>query len=1009
MKKILRFYVLGLSLLLSSVAMAQGTSISGKVTSVEDGSSLPGVNVVVKGTTIGTITDIDGNYKVNVNNETILVFSFIGMVTQEIIVGSQTTINVALAADATHLAEVVVIGYGTQSKEKLTGSVGTVDSEQLQQIPMASFEQSLQGNVAGVQSTGSDGAPGSNSQIRIRGIGSITASSEPLYVIDGVPIQAGDLTDLNSNGNRSGNVMAAINPNDIESLSVLKDAASTAIYGSRGANGVILITTKSGKSGKPQINLNTLTGFSSPASKKLLQPLNAEQYHTLYVNGYVNAGETEAEGEQRYQDTFQQLTDPETGELTDTNWLDAITQTGITKSYDLNGNGATENLKYFFSASYYDQDSYVIGSNFKRMSARINLDFKANDYITVTNNLFVSDIGQNGYVDGSAWANPLYNAYLLAPVIPIKDDQGRYNADHKNYFPMGGNNPVGKLSGDDLRETSQIRVMDNFAVTVSFLDNFRFRSQWNFDVISINESQYENPRYGNGRNNGGQADASTTLNKSWVGTQTLNYGITLASNHNIEALLGYEAQQSTREVHSAYGNQFPNDKLKTISSTAAAFGVTGTKTEFTFASMFARAFYDYNGKYFVSGSFRRDGSSRFGVDNRWGNFWSVGGGWLLSDESFMDISFIDLLKIRSSYGVTGNAAIGNFPSVGLYGYGRDYNGSPGGMQTQIGNPNLTWESQENFNVGLDFGFLGLATGTVDYFKRVSSDLILDVPISRTTGFEDLTQNFGEMQNQGVEMSFNVDILNKNDLFWSVGANITFLQNKLNKLETDYIADSKRRQVGLDYQSYFLFDWAGVDQSNGKPLWYTDSTRTETTNNVNDAERFLIGKSATPKNYGGFNTFLSWKGISLSAQFNYSYGNYVLDLNGRHMMGDGRLTPRSTTTWAYENMWVPGKTDALLPQHIWGGQIGSDETYTSRYLYDASYVRLRNLTVAYDFPASITSRMKMRSLRVYARAINLFTFTKDRDLYLDPEQSITGTSSGLTPALKTISMGIDIGI
>lgn len=1006
MRKII---LLSLAFLISAgMAFAQDRTVSGKVTSAEDGSGIPGVNVVVKGTTTGTVSDIDGNYSLSVPDDaSTLVFSFIGMTTQEVEIGTRATIDISMAADAEQLAEVIVIGYGSQSKEKLTGSVGIVDSEQLQQIPMATFEQSLQGNVAGLQSYSRDGAPGSNSQIRIRGIGSITASSEPLYVIDGVPVQSGDISDLNDNGGRSGNTMAAINPNDIESISVLKDAASTAIYGSRGANGVILITTKSGKSGKAQINFNTLVGFSDPASKNLLQPLNREQYHTLYLNG-LDPGLTESEREQDYQDTFDQLTDPATGELTDTNWLDAITRTGITQSYDLNGSGGNENLKYFFSASYFDQENYVIGSDFKRMTARINLEYKANDYVTVTNNLFVSNSGQNGYVDGSAWANPLYNAYLLAPVIPIKDDQGRYNGDHKNYFPMGGNNPVGKLSGDDLRETKQMRVMDNFAVSVNFLDNFTFRSQWNFDVISINESQYGNTRYGGGRNSGGFAEERSTLNQSWVGTQTLNYGITLASVHNIEGLLGYEAQKSTRQIHSGEGTSFPNDKLRTLSSTAAEYGVSGTRTEYTFVSMFARAFYDYNSKYYVSASFRRDGSSRFGADNRWGNFWSVGGGWLLTNESFMEISFIDLLKIRSSYGITGNAAIGNFPSVGLYGYGRDYDGSPGGAPTQIGNPALTWESQKNFNVGVDFGFFNLLTGTVDYFKRVSTDLILDVPISRTTGFQDLTQNFGEMQNQGLEVSLNVDILKKNDLFWSVGANVTFLQNRLNKLESDYIADSKRRQEGLDYQSYFLFDWAGVDQSNGKPLWYTDSTRTATTSNINEAERFIIGKSATPKSYGGFNTFLSWKGISLNAQFTYSYGNYVLDLNGRHIHGDGRLTPRSTTTWALENMWVPGKTDALLPQHVWGGQIGSDETYTSRYLYDASYVRLRNLTVAYDFPASITSRMKMRSLRVYARAINLLTFTKDKDLYLDPEQSVTGTSSGLTPALRTISIGIDFG-
>ena len=998
-------------LILAGMALAQDRTVSGKVTSAEDGSAIPGVNIVVKGTTTGTVTDIDGNYNLSVGaDENTLIFSFIGMETQEVEIGTRSNINLTMASDAEQLAEVVVTGYGTATRESLTGSIGELTSDQLQQVPMASFEQAIQGNIAGVQSIGIDGAPGANTQIRVRGIGSITASSEPLYVIDGIPVQSGDITNLNGNGGRSGNVMAAMNPNDIESVTVLKDAASTAIYGSRGANGVILITTKSGKTGKAKIDFRALVGFNDVAGKNLMKPLNRVQYHDLFVNGYINDGDTPQEAQDKYDNRFEQLTDPSTGQLTDTNWQDELLRTGITQSYDLSGSGASENLNYFFSAGYYDQESHVIGSNFERLTARVNLNYKANDFISISNNLFVSNFIQNGYVDGSAWANPLYNAILLAPVIPVKDDQGRFNAEHKNYFPMGGNNPVGKLSGDDLRETKQIRILDNFAVTVSFLDNFKFRSQWNFDVISIDESQYENPRYGNGRNSGGQAQNSTVLNSSWVGTQTLNYGITLANAHNIDAIIGYEAQKSTEQVHSGYGNQFPNDKLRTLNSTAAEFSIGGTRTEYTFASIFGRVNYDYNSKYFISGSIRRDGSSRFGANNRWGTFYSVGGAWLANNEGFLsNVSAIDLLKIRTSFGVTGNAAIGNFPSVGLYTYGQDYDGNPGGRPEQIANPDLTWETQENFNVGIDFNIFSRVSGTFEYFNKVSSDLILNVPISRTTGFTDLTQNFGEMKNTGYEITLSGQIIDVNEFSWSLGFNMTFLKNELTKLTEDFNDGTKRRQEGSDYQSYYLNDWAGVDQTNGEPLWFTDSTRSETTNNISNAERFMLGKSATPDHYGGFNTTFSWKGISLFAQFNYSYGNYIYHSNGRHLMGDGRLTPRSTTTWAYENMWVPGKTDALLPQHIWGGQNGSSNSSNSRWLYDASYMRLRNLTVTYDFPVALTSKMKMRSVRVYLRGTNVLTFTKDKDLYLDPEQAVNGVANGMTPAARTFAIGIDLGL
>ncbi|MBX2911036.1 MAG: TonB-dependent receptor [Cyclobacteriaceae bacterium] len=1008
MKKLL---LLGSLWFAGIVAFGQGEVISGRVVSSEDNTAIPGVNVILKGTVQGTVTDANGNYRINKPSEGgTLVFSFVGFKTQEVPIGNQTSINITLESEVGQLAEVVVVGYGTQQKEAITGSVGSLDNTKLEQVPMASFEQTLQGNLAGVQATGIDGSPGANTQIRIRGIGSITASSEPLYVIDGIPVTSGNIAELNDNGDRSANVMAGINPNDIESVTVLKDASSTAIYGSRGANGVILITTKSGKQGKPRIDIKTQVGFNNVASKNLLKPLNADQYTQLFLEGYTNRGDTPAQAQSNFDSRFTQLIDPSTGLPTNTDWLESVTRTGANQSYDISASGATDNVKYFLSGSYFDQQSYIIGTDFSRLSTRLNLEVKATDFLTISNNLSVSNTDQNGMVDGSAWANPLYNAYLLSPLIPIRDDQGRFNAEHKNYFPMGGNNPVGALSGDDARNTTQLRLIDNFAVTVKFLKNFTARSQWNVDAIQVDEYQYKNPRYGDGRNSGGYAQENTVLDKNWVGTQTLTYGVTLGGRHNVEALVGYEAQESKRKTLYGYGESFPNDKLKTLASAAAAFDTESTRTGFTFNSILSRVNYDFDGKYFFSASLRRDGSSRFGRDSRWGTFYSVGGAWNVTAEDFLSgATFIDNLKLRTSYGVTGNAAIGNFPSVGLYAYGQDYDGAPGGAPSQIANPLLTWESQENFNVGLDFSLLNRVNGTVDYFSRVSSDLILDVPVSRTTGFQSLTQNFGEMKNSGLELSLNATVLQLTDFSWSVGFNTTLLKNKITKLKDDFNDGTKRRQEGQDYQSYYLYEWAGVDQTNGQPLWYTDSTRSETTSDINAAERFLVGKSATPDHYGGFNTVFTYKGISLSAQFSYSSGNYIYDSNERFYHGDGALTPRSTTTYAFENRWMPGRTDAKFPQHMWGGNMNSNIGDQTRWLHDASFVRLRNLTVAYNVPSAIVSRMHLRSLRVYTRGVNLWTHTKDKDLHLDPEQAINGIANGLTPAIKTFTFGIDIGL
>lgn len=1009
MRKLLLTFAM--SMLVCLTIQAQNRTVTGRVVD-ETGQPLPQATVLEKGTSNGTSTDTDGRFSLQISQTgSTLIFRFLGYTSLEEVVGNRTTINVTMQPEVTNAGEVVVVGYGTQKAEAVTGSVGVLDASKIEQVPMTSFEQSLQGNIAGLQSTGIDGSPGGNTQIRIRGIGSITASSEPLYVIDGIPVQSGDVTQLNSNGGRSGNVMASINPNDIESVSVLKDAASTAIYGSRGANGVILITTKSGKAGQARIDLSTLVGFNSVASNNLLQPLNREQYTQLFIEGYTNDGVSLAQAQQNLTDRFSQLTDPLTGQPTDTNWLDAVTRTGITQSYNLSARGGSDNgkLNYFFSGSYFDQESHIIGTDFERLSGRVNLDFKANDNISFTNNLSVGSFDQNGMVDGSAWANPLYNAYLLSPLIPIRDAQGRFNAEHRNYYPMGGNNPVGALSGDDLRLTQQLRVTDNFAINIKFANDFTFRSQYNFDVITVDEQQYKNRRYGDGRNIGGFAQVSTLLDRNLVTTQTLQWGKTLGGVHNLDALVGYEAQSSNRNTTYGFGQEFPNDKLRNLASAAASYDASATKTEYTFASLFSRINYDYDGKYFASASIRRDGSSRFGADNRYGTFYSVGAGWTLSEESFLEnVSFIDFAKLRTSYGVTGNAAIGNFPSVGLYGYGQDYDGTPGGGPTQIANPALTWEQSKSFNVGLDFELFGRVSGTVEYFNRESEDLLLNVPISRTTGFTSLLQNFGDMENKGVELTLNYQVMNSSDFTLDFGFNITWLDNTLTRLNEPFTSGTKRREEGRDFQSYYLFGWAGVDQSNGDPLWYTDETETETTNNVNNAVRYFQDKSATPDFFGGFNINASYKNLTLTTQFNFSSGNYIYDANGRFIHGDGRLTPRSTTVWAFENRWVPGKTDALLPLHDWGDRKGGQTANSTRYLHDASNIRLRNVTLAYDFQDDVLSFLNVRSLRAYVRGTNLLTLTKEKDLFLDPEQAINGVAGGLTPAIKTVSLGIDVG-
>ncbi len=996
-------------LLLFSVTLLYGQDtrrVSGTITD-SNGDAIPGVSIRVKSTTNGTLTDIDGNYSLNVSDADVLVFSYVGYETQEVRVGSQSTISIAMQ-DGIELNEVIVVGYGSQRIEDLTGSLNVISSEQLAQVPTPSFQDALQGSAPGLQVVALDGAPGAGISVRVRGIGSINASNSPLYVIDGLPVTSSS-TDVTTtdfdNGGRSANPLASINPNDIESIVVLKDAASTAIYGSRGANGVVLITTKGGKKGPAKIDLLTSVGFSTFAFDNLLEPLNEEQYRQLYVEGRLNAGTfaTEQEALDDYLNTFP--------DAANTNWIDEMTQTGITQQYDLSISGGTDNMQYFISGSYYGQEGVVVNNVFDRYSSRVNLTGKVTDKLSISNNLSLSYFEQRGITDGTRWQAPFYVGFLMAPAIPVLDADGQYYGDHT--FFMGANNPVGHLY-DDRREREQSRIINNFTASYEIIEGLTFKTAWSIDVLNVDDFIYNNPRYGDGRNVSGTAQEAATDVTNWLGTQTLTYDKVINNNHTINVTVGYEAQKVATDQVDAGGEGFSHPDLKTLSTVANAnLQIFTSRTEYAFNSFFTRVNYDFGQKYYGSVSFRRDGSSRFGPDNRWGNFWSVGGGYTISREDFMaDVAFIDNLKLRASYGVTGNADLnGNFLWAGLYGFtGREYDGNPGASPSSIGNPALTWESQENFNIGLDFNMFGnRVSGSAEYFVRKSTDLILDRPLSGTTGFTEFTTNFGDLENSGLEISINADIISTRDFTLSAGINHTILRNEITKLEEPIVVGTKRREEGRDFQEYFLYGWAGVDPANGDPLWYTDSTKSETTNNINDAVRFYDGKSATPDFFGGFNINGRYKSFSFGLQFNYQFGNYVYDAPGWVIHGDGRFTPRSTSTWAFENRWTTPGQEALFPRHAWGNTSGSNTRNSTRYLYEGDFIRLRTFRVGYDLPNSLISRANLRSVQFSVLLNNFWTWVKDDNLHFDPEQTISGVYNTVTPINKTVTLTLNVGL
>ncbi len=1019
-RKIVFLVLVGLILFPLTVFSQAGVTIKGNVKDNE-GNPLPGANVIIEGTNFGAATNAEGNYEFRVpadfakGQEVQLLVKFIGYKTAKAtirLIPGEIVQDFTMEVDVIGLEEIVVVGYGTARKEELTGSIRVLRSEKMEQLPTSSFQDVMQG-TPGMQVVTNDGAPGAGISVRVRGIGSISASNEPLYVIDGIPVISGSVsfTDF-GNGGRSSNVLAALNPNDIESIVIAKDAASTAIYGSRGANGVVFITTKGGVAGSgiqwargPKLEAKYQRGYSSFAFPNLRKGLNAEQYHELFIEGYVNSGKlTAEEAEERFRQLY-----PE-ADRTNTIWLDEITHTGITDQLDLSAQGGGPRFTYYLSAGYFGQEGVIINNQFRRYSSRVNLTANLTNRIRVANNLNLSYFKQRGITDGTRWQSPMYNAYLLAPVIPVFDEQGQYYAKHKSFF-MGGNNPVGHLN-EDKRDLEQTRIIDNLALTYNIARGLDFKATFSFDILNVDEYLYVNPRYGDGRNVGGAANESRTDIINWQINQTLNYARTFSKVHNVDLLFGYEQQKlSTDNVEDA-GEGFPHPSLKTLASAANPTAASSLRSESAFQSFFSRANYNYANRYFVSASFRRDGSSRFGPERRWGNFWSFGLGYALTEERWFTekFKFIDYLKVRSSYGETGNAEIGNFPWAGLYGFSREYDGQPGAAPSQIGNPFLTWEKQQNLNIGVDFAVWdSRITGTVERFIRDSKDLLLDRPLSLTTGFREVTQNVGDMRNTGWEVALQTDVMRKKDLNLSLNFSITTLNNKITRLPEPLQVGNFRREEGRDFYEFWLFGWAGVDPQTGDPLWYTDSTKTQVTNNIGEAERFYDGKSAIPDYFGSFGISGHYRRLSFSAQFNYQFGNYVYDNPGWVIHGDGRFTPRSTSVFAFENRWKKPGDKALFPKFMWGGNKSSNVRNSSRYLFKGDFIRLKSLRIAYRLPDIYAFRVGAKTLEAYVNLYNFFTWVADDYLYFDPEQAPDGIYNTVTPISKTFNFGINVGL
>ncbi|WP_439880245.1 SusC/RagA family TonB-linked outer membrane protein [Pontibacter sp. MBLB2868] len=998
-KQLLLSIVLMLALVVQVLAQ-EARTVTGQVTSEATGSPLVGVTVVAKGTSIGATTNADGRYSLNVPaGANTLVFSYIGFGSQEINIGSRSTVDIALSQDEQQLSEVVITGYGTTVAKELTGSVARVDASKIEDRPLPSVDQLLQGQVAGLQSVGNSGQPGANQQIRIRGIGSINAGSDPLYVVDGIIINTGDVSRLTTTSNQ----LAGLNPNDIESITVLKDAASTSIYGSRGANGVILITTKKGKSGATKFTLSTEIGSTEIAKvPDAGEFLNADEWLALTREGLQNAGYGPG------------VIDPYLASLgegsgVDTDWRDLVTRTGTQQMYNLSASGGNDRTRFYISGGLFNQEAPIIGSELKRVTGAINLNHSINDKIRFSSTLNLSNIDQQTPAAGGAFANPVGAIGFLLPTQNPYNPDGTYNISRSGNLGFSGNyNPLYLVDNDE-RNLSNTKGLGSLKGEWDIVKNLTFSSQIGADYISLEERMFWNKVHGDGRSYGGYGFDYYTRIFNWTFTNLLNYRFTTPGVEELTADLtvGYEAQKSNSYFLTSSANNYPAaGELTGTVIAASPVEASASGSDYTFSSIISRATLSYADKYVVSGSYRRDGSSRFGSNNRYGNFWSVGLSWNVDQEEFLQgLDFLSTLKLRASYGVNGNGDIGNYTWRPLFGYGSNYNKQPGGSFSNLGNIDLTWEKNKPFNVGIDLGFLqDRLTLTADYYVRTTSDLLFNRPLSLTTGFPDVLQNIGEMKNRGVEITiggYPIDGAFK----WKTDFNFATNNNEITKLPDgeDIISGAFILREGEDYRTFYVRQWAGVDPQTGDPLWYKDESRTETTSNYSEAQRVLY-KSASPSVFGGWSNTFTFKGFIVEALINYNFGNYVRD-GWEFYLIDGAYPFANKYRKVLDRWQQPGDiTD--VPRYEYGLN-NSSNSFSTRFLYRGDFIRLRNLTVGYELKRDWIERIKLTRAYVYVRGTNLLTKIYDDNLTIDPESGVNSTGNADIPISKVYTVGVNV--
>ncbi len=1017
MRRVLTMF-LCMVLAVSSV-LAQNRTITGKVAD-ETGKLLEGASVQAKGSKSAVLTKADGSFSIQVAPSVkSIIVSYVGSDAMEITLNGESVYAVSLKKKVDPLEEVVVTGYQARKKRDEAGAISSIKAAQIENLPNASLDKALQGKAAGVLVQATNGLPGGAINVRIRGQGSYLAGNDPLYIVDGVQINT------RSDGNfTQNNPLAFLNPDDIETIDILKDAASAAIYGSNASNGVVIITTKKGKAGKTKFNANVYMG--SVQLMKKLEMSNSQEYFRMRSEAYGNSNNLPWDNVAVLQTVLNELRVPNAATLTQAqalaagaalptyDWQDAAFRTGSIQNYELSASGGNEKTTFRVAGNYSFQEANVTKADFKRAGIRFDIQNKATDRLTIGSSVNLSTFMQNNpfATSGSFLGSPAFSASGIIPVNPI------YNPDG-TYYGVQGQTPanlIGTLNQNIIQvndynsgyqRTNQI--IGNITLDYKINNWLTFKTLVGMDYRLTQGKNVRDARTADGFNLKGNVNVQSNWNTNINTYQTLNFNKTFGTKHRLDGLVGFEYRRENNESITANGQNFPTYQFTSLNNAATPVSVGEFFSGFRRNGFFGKVNYGFDRKYLVAFTLRRDGSSRFGADNQYGTFWGVSGAWNIDQENFLKNSnVINSLKLRASYGSTGNDQIGNFDGLGLYGGGGIYNNGSGIAFTQLANPKLKWETNVTTNLGLDFGlFNNRVTGSIEVYNKETRDLLISQPVQISTGFGSITSNVGRLSNRGIELTLGGDIIKakkQGGFNWNTTFTFAYNRNEVKELYDGLkiLPSDNSVQVGQPLGVLFTQQFAGVNPATGRPMWY-DSTG-NLTYQVLAKDRKIIGPQNTPLYQGGLRNSLTFKNFTFDFFFQYEYGRYSSDGQANFLIEN--IARINVLKEAYDQRWTTPGQMTFFPRYLLTSaeSKGSGAQTGTRTFFKADYVRLKNVAVYYDLSPSLVKKAGLSSFRFYVQGTNLWTASD----WFSYDIEFVGTATGIVPQTKNYTVGVQVG-